>query len=55
VVEENKRPDHRPLPVGQQAADLEAAEIAATGLDHPIDHIGGDAAPAGPGDLNAGR
>ena len=38
VVEEDERPHHAPLCGGQDAADLESAEIAASLLDDEIDH-----------------
>jgi hypothetical protein len=38
VVEEDERPDHPPLDEGQDAPDLEAAEVFAARLDHHLNH-----------------
>ena len=38
VVEEDERPDHPALRVGQHAPDLEAAEVPAPLVDDELDH-----------------
>src|SRR6185369_5068443 len=38
VIEEHERPDHAPLMPGQDATDLEAAEVASSRIDDELDH-----------------
>ena len=41
MIEEDERPDHAPLDVGQRAADRKAAEIDAARHDHEVDGVAG--------------